>query len=144
MQVSAKKVVAIEYTLKDDQGQVIDSSQDGSPLVYLHGSHNIIPGLEAALDGKTKGEQVSVRVAPEDAYGVRDEQKIQAVPRDLFGDHEVVTVVGSDTDTVTVDGNHPLAGEHLNFEVTIVEVRDASAEEISHGHVHGPGGHEHA
>jgi len=160
MQVTAKKIVAIEYTLKDDQGQVIDSSQGHDPLVYLHGSNNIIPGLEAALEGKAKGEQVSVRVAPEEAYGPRDEQKIQAVPRDMFGEHDVqigaryngagpdgeavvVTVVAADTDTVTVDGNHPLAGEHLNFDLKIVEVRDASDEEISHGHVHGPGGHQH-
>ena len=160
MQVSEKKVVAIDYTLKDDDGQVLDSSQGRDPLLYLHGANNIIPGLEAALEGKTAGDAVSVRVAPEEAYGVRDDAKIQSVPRQMFGDAEVeiggqyhaagpdgeplvVTVVEADDENVTVDGNHPLAGAHLNFDVTVVEVRDATEEEMAHGHVHGPGGHHH-
>jgi FKBP-type peptidyl-prolyl cis-trans isomerase SlyD len=126
----------------------------------LHGANNIIPGLESELDGKSIGEKISVRVPPEQAYGVRDESKQQAVPRDMFGDEEIkvgdqyhaagpdgrhitVTVVGVAGNDVTVDANHPLAGYHLNFDVKVVDVRDATQEEIHHGHVHGPGGHHH-
>jgi FKBP-type peptidyl-prolyl cis-trans isomerase SlyD len=139
MQVSEKKVVAIDYTLKDDQGQVLDSSEGRDPLLYLHGASNIIPGLEAALAGKTQGDALSVRIAPEEAYGTRDDEKVQTVPRAMFGE----AAVEVDDETVTVDGNHPLAGAHLNFDVEVVEVRDATDEEIAHGHVHGPGGHHH-
>lgn len=160
MNITANKVVAIAYTLRDDDGQVIDSSQDREPLVYLHGANNIIPGLESALDGKTTGEELSVRIPPEGAYGIREDTKIQDVPREMFGDSEVqvgaqyhaagpngenlvVTVVAADDESVTVDGNHPLAGVHLNFDVKVIEIRDASEEELSHGHAHGPGGHHH-
>lgn len=160
MQVSEKKVVSIDYTLKDDQGQVLDSSEGRDPLLYLHGANNIIPGLETALEGKAQGDALSVRIAPEEAYGTRDDEKVQTVPRAMFGEAAVevggqyhaagpngeqlvVTVVEADDETVTVDGNHPLAGAHLNFDVQVVEVRDATDEEIAHGHVHGPGGHHH-
>ena len=160
MQVSAKKIVSIDYTLKDDEGNVVDSSKGGDPLVYLHGSNNIIPGLEKSLEGKSAGEELQVRIPPEEAYGMRDLSKIETVNKSLFGDeniklgaqyhaagpnneHIVVTVVEIQDDIVTIDGNHPLAGIHLNFDVKVVEVRDATEEELSHGHAHGPGGHNH-
>lgn len=156
MQIAKDKVVAIDYTLKDDEGNVLDSSGGGSPLAYLHGASNIIPGLESALEGKVAGDDISVRIAPDQAYGEHDPEKQQAVPKEMFGDAEItvgaqyhasgpngehitVTVVAMDDDQVTVDANHPLAGVFLNFDVTVVEVRDATDEEISHGHAHGPG-----
>lgn len=156
MQVAKDCVVSIDYTLKDDSGQVLDSSQGGDALVYLHGSNSIIPGLESALEGKDVGDELSVRIPPEQAYGVRDESKCQPVPRNMFGDEKVevgaqyhaagpngeqlvVTVVEVADDAVTVDGNHPLAGAHLNFDVKVVDVRAATDEELSHGHAHHPG-----
>ena len=160
MKIEANKVVSIDYTLKDDDGNIVDSSSGSEPLVYLHGANNIIPGLESELNGKSIGEQISVRVPPEQAYGVRDDAKQQEVPRAMFGDEEIkvgaqyhaagpdgnhltVTVVDVTNEDVTVDANHPLAGYHLNFDVKVVDVRDATAEELDHGHVHGPGGHHH-
>ncbi len=160
MQITAKKVVTIDYTLTDEQGQVIDSSQGRDPLAYLHGFSNIIPGLESALEGRTSGDALNVQVAPNEAYGERDDALIQSVSRDLFEDANelevgmrfqsvseegvrLVTVVDVTDDTVTVDANHPLAGVTLNFDVTVVGVRDASDEELEHGHVHGPEGHNH-
>ena len=155
MQISANKVVSIEYTLTNDQGDVIDTSSGRAPLDYLQGHGNIIPGLENALEGKTAGDSLKVSIAPADGYGERDDALTQAVPRQMFenadevqvgmqfqtmsehGPH-VVTVVSVDAENVTVDANHPLAGENLNFDVTVVSVRDASAEELDHGHVHGP------
>jgi len=161
MFITRNKVVRIDYTLTSDDQQVIDSSEGGEPLTYLHGGGSIIPGLEAALEGKRAGESLSVRIAATEAYDERDDDLVQSVPREMFedsgsiqvgmqfqsgdpdGNTRIVTVVGSDADSVTVDGNHPLAGVPLNFAVTIVEVRDASSEELAHGHVHGPGGHQH-
>lgn len=160
MNISANKVVSIDYTLKDDQGQVLDTSEGREPLVYLHGAQNIIPGLESALEGKDTDDELSVHVDPEQAYGSRDDSKIQQVPREMFGDAEVkvgaqyhaagpngealvVTVTDADGENVTVDGNHPLAGVPLNFDVKVVDVRDATEEELAHGHVHGPHGHDH-
>ena len=160
MQIENNKVVVINYTLTDDQGNVIDQSQDGS-FAYLHGAHNIIPGLENALTGKQAEDKLEVTINPEDAYGVRDDSQIQAVPRDMFpGDVEIVvgmqfhaetpegmpvtvSVVEVSEEHITVDGNHPLAGQTLNFDVEVVSVRDAEAGEIEHGHVHGAGGHQH-
>jgi len=160
MQVAKHKVVTIDYTLTDDQGTVIDSSQDAEPLAYIQGVGSIIPGLESALEGKSTGENVKVSIPPEEGYGERQDALLQAVPRDRFdveGEIEVgmrfqtmseqgaqvVTVAAVDDENVTIDANHPLAGETLNFDVTVVEVREASAEEIDHGHAHGPGGHDH-
>ncbi|MCK9532402.1 MAG: peptidylprolyl isomerase [Gammaproteobacteria bacterium] len=160
MQITAKKVVTIDYTLTDEQGQVIDSSQGRDPLAYLHGFSNIIPGLESALEGRTSGDALNVKVAPTEAYGERDDALIQSVSRDLFEDANelevgmrfqsvsedgvrLVTVVDVTDDTVTVDANHPLAGVTLTFDVTVVDVRDANDEELEHGHVHGPEGHHH-
>jgi len=160
MQISNNCVVSIAYTLKDDNDTIIDQSTDGS-FCYLHGASNIIPGLEDALTGRSKGDELSVTVPPEQGYGVRDAARVQDVPREMFpadqeiqpgmqfhaqgpdGQMIVVMVARVEDDTVTVDGNHPLAGEQLNFQVTIMDVRDATTEEIEHGHVHGPGGHHH-
>lgn len=153
-------VASIHYTLKNDAGEVLDSSEGRDPLLYLHGAGNIIPGLESALDGKSAGDELSVSIDPEQGYGPHREDLIQTVPREQFQGVDnidvgmrfqaesnqgpmVVTVTSVDEENVTVDGNHPLAGENLNFEVEIVEVREASAEEKEHGHPHGPGGHEH-
>lgn len=160
MQIAEKMVVTIDYTLKDDNGNILDSSNDGN-FAYLHGSNNIIPGLENALTGKSAGDEVDVTVSPAEGYGERNDSMVQAVPRDMFdseqeievgmqfhaqspeGDMVVVTVTDVDKDDITVDGNHPLAGMNLNFGVKVVDVREATAEEMDHGHVHGPGGHQH-
>lgn len=159
MQISANKVVSIDYTLTNSEGAVIDSSEGRGPLAYLQGHSNIIPGLETALEGKNIGDALQVTVAPADGYGERDDSLTQAVPRNMFenadeiqvgmqfqtqteqGPH-IVTVISTDDENVTVDANHPLAGQTLNFDVKVVEVRDASPEELEHGHVHGPEGHE--
>jgi FKBP-type peptidyl-prolyl cis-trans isomerase SlyD len=161
MQIAEHKVVTLNYTLKDGSGKVIDESNDGS-FVYLHGTHNIILGLEDALAGRSAGDTTAVSVPPEQGYGVRDPSRIQSASRDMFpadteiepgmqfhaqgpeGQSIVIMVVSVEGDTVSIDGNHPLAGVHLNFDVEIIEVRDATAQEIEHGHVHGPGGHHHA
>jgi FKBP-type peptidyl-prolyl cis-trans isomerase SlyD len=161
MHVARDKVVLIHYTLKDDSGKVLDSSTGSDPLAYLHGRGNIVAGLEKALEGKQAGDKVEVRVTPEEGYGVRDENLVQQVPRRAFGSikkiepgmqfhaqdshghTQAITVKRVKGDMVTIDGNHPLAGEHLNFAVEVTEVRDPSAEELAHGHVHGPGGHHH-
>ena len=160
MQIGDQKVVTLHYTLTDNEGRVIDQSEDGS-FAYLHGASNIIPGLENALSGKTAGEELSVAVSPEEAYGVRDESMLQQVPKNMFedtnqiavgtqfhaqgpnGEMLVVTVMEVQEEHVLVDGNHPLAGVELNFDVKIIDVRDASEEEVEHGHVHGPEGHQH-
>lgn len=161
MQIGKNKVVAIDYTLTNPEGQVLDTSKGAQPLTYLHGVGGIIPGLEAALDGKTKGEQLTVTIAPEQAYGARNEQMVQEVPRKMFqgvadiqpgmqfraqgpqGQQQVVTVVGVNPETIKIDANHPLAGVTLKFDVNVMDVREATQEELAHGHVHGPGGHHH-
>ena len=160
MKIAENHVVTLNYTLKDNDDNIIDKSDDGS-FCYLHGANNIIPGLENALTGKSSGDEISVSVAPDEGYGPRDDTRIQEVPRDAFppeisiepgmqfnaqgpeGQAVVVTIAKVDGDSITVDGNHPLAGVTLNFDVTITDIRDASAEELEHGHVHGPGGHHH-
>jgi FKBP-type peptidyl-prolyl cis-trans isomerase SlyD len=160
MQIAPNSVVTLHYTLKDNEGNLIDQSDDGS-FLYLHGAMNIIPGLESALVGKAAGDEVSVSVSPEEGYGVKDPERIQEVPKEMFEGNEdiqvgvqfhaegpdgaavVVTVVEVKDDVVVIDGNHALAGVDLNFDVKIVEVREASEEEVTHGHVHGPHGHDH-
>ncbi|MDE2195638.1 MAG: peptidylprolyl isomerase [Gammaproteobacteria bacterium] len=160
MRIAKDTVVSIDYTLTDKDGAVIDSSKGQAPLAYLHGAGNIIPGLEDALEGKQTGDQVKVTVPPEKAYGPRNESLTQVVPRKSFdsaheikpgmrfraeGEHgaHTLTVTTVDKDHVTVDANHPLAGKTLNFEVAVVEVRAATHTELTHGHVHGPHGHDH-
>jgi FKBP-type peptidyl-prolyl cis-trans isomerase SlyD len=160
MQIESQKVVTLHYTLTDNQGAVIDQSDDGS-FVYMHGVKSIIPGLENALTGKKAGDELSVSVAPEDAYGERSDAMLQQVPKSMFEDQSqvevgmqfhaqgpngetlIVTVTEVSDDNVTVDGNHPLAGAQLNFDVKVIDVRDATEEEVSHGHAHGPEGHHH-
>lgn len=160
MQIESNRVVTLNYTLSDDDGNILDQSQDGT-FCYLHGAQNIIPGLENALAGKQADDKLQVSVAPADGYGEQDDDRIQAVPREMFpedteievgmmfhaeapdGSPVTVTVTELADNTVTVDGNHPLAGKNLNFDVEIINVRDAAAEEIEHGHVHGPEGHHH-
>ncbi len=159
MTVTKDRVVTIAYTLKGDDGSVIDSSSDHGDLEYLHGHRNIVEGLESALDGKSVGETVTTSVAPEQGYGTRNDELVFSVPRsnmpegdlspgmqfaaqDASGNQQVVTLVGIQDDTVTLDANHPLAGATLHFDATVQNVRDATGEELEHGHVHGPG-HEH-
>lgn len=160
MQISSNKVVSIHYTLKNDAGEILDTSAGRAPLAYLHGAGNIVPGLERALEGKTNGDMLNVRVAPEEGYGPRHDALVQDVPREAFqgvGDIQpgmqfhaqgpsgpmVVTVVETNDNSVKVDGNHPLAGETLHFDVEVTDVRDATEEEQEHGHVHGAHGHHH-
>lgn len=160
MPVANDMVVSIHYTLTNAAGEVLDSSDGGEPLTYLHGSGNIIPGLESALEGQEAGSNLKVEVSPEQGYGSVQDALIQEVPRKAFGDVQdiqegmrfqaetdqgpvpvVITKVSDDT--VTVDGNHPLAGQVLFFDVSISEIRAATEDELSHGHAHGPGGHQH-
>jgi FKBP-type peptidyl-prolyl cis-trans isomerase SlyD len=157
MQIGREKAVTIEYTLKDDGGKVLDTSEGRPPLTYLHGMGSLVPGLEKALDGKTAGDAVTVTLTPDEGYGARDERLIrnmplrklrdrdpvvgQRVPADFDGSARLVLITALQGDYATVDANHPLAGKTLHFSVKIVGVREATAEELSHGHVHGPGGH---
>lgn len=160
MQVAKNKVVSIDYTLTNPAGEVLDTSSGAEPLSYLHGAGGIIPGLERALDGRSVGEQVTAVVPPDQAYGERRPGLVQSVSRRSFGNvprveagmqfqantpegPRLVRVAAVEGDTVTVDANHELAGVTLHFAVTIVAVREATAEEIAHGHVHGAGGHHH-
>lgn len=153
MQIEKHKVVSIDYTLKNSEGDLIDSSQGANPLTYMHGVGDILPGLERALDGKNAGEQVQVSIDPADAFGKRREDLQQVVPREKLaqigelevgmqlrattdsGDLLVMTIVDLDESTVTVDGNHQLAGVTLHFDVTVRDVREATPEEISERHV---------
>src|SRR6476469_219100 len=157
MHIGAKKAVTFHYSLRDDDGTVLDSSDGKQPLTYLHGEGNIVPGLEKALEGKQAGDEVKATVSPAEGYGTRDEANIQNVPRRKLPEGKlqpgmrlqlrtpqgpiIATVVAISGDYVNLDGNHPLAAKTLHFEVKVVDVRDATAEELEHGHVHGPGGH---
>jgi FKBP-type peptidyl-prolyl cis-trans isomerase SlyD len=160
MQAGDNTVVLIHYTLTSDTGETLDSSEGREPLGYLHGFGNIIPGLENALTGKQAGDKLKVSIKPEEAYGVREDALVQVVPRSAFGGAQdlevgmqfqaqtpegvrVVTVVDVAGDDITLDGNHPLAGETLHFDVEVTLVRAATQEELTHGHVHGEGGHHH-
>ncbi len=159
--VTGDSVVSIHYTLRGEDKEVIDSSDGGEPLVYLHGRSQIIPGLERELDGKKVGDALKVEVAPAEGYGEYDESLKISVERGQFpkgaeikegsmfelandaGGSLVVRVIGVTDESVEVDGNHPLAGQKLFFEVKLVDIRKATADEIEHGHAHGPGGHHH-
>ncbi len=152
--IGDKLIVTIHYKLTDNSGEVIDSSEGAEPLAYLHGAGNIIPGLENALVGKTAGATLQVAVAAEDGYGEIHPQLIETVPREAFqgidniepgmafeaqgsdGQARRIVVKEVNGDEIIIDGNHPLAGVDLNFDVEVVSVREASEEEIAHGHVH--------
>jgi FKBP-type peptidyl-prolyl cis-trans isomerase SlyD len=160
VEISSDRVVTIHYTLKDDRGTVLDSSAGGEPLAYIQGHGNLVSGLEKALEGKEHGSSLAVVVAPAEGYGERDEALIQRVPkRTLQGSGDIkkgmqfqartddgmrlFTVTAVIGDMVTLDGNHPLADQTLHFDIEVVGVREATAEELEHGHVHGAGGHHH-
>jgi len=160
MQITRNSVAAFHYTLTDDQGQVIDSSAGRDPLAYLHGSGQIVPGLEKQMEGRSAGDKFSAEVAPEEGYGVHHPELMQEVPREAFqGVEDIrpgmqfqgrgpqgeinVTVTRVENEKIFIDGNHPLAGKTLHFAIEVADVREASAEELQHGHVHGAGGHHH-
>jgi FKBP-type peptidyl-prolyl cis-trans isomerase SlyD len=160
VEVTADRVVTIHYTLKDDDGAILDSSVGGEPLAYIQGHGNLVAGLEKALEGKQDGNTLAVVIPAAEGYGVRDEGLIQRVPkRTLQGSGEIkkgmqfqarsgdgmrtFTVTAVIGDMVTLDGNHPLADQRLHFDVEIVSVREATSEELEHGHVHGASGHHH-
>jgi FKBP-type peptidyl-prolyl cis-trans isomerase SlyD len=160
MQIADRTVALFNYTLTNATGEVVDTSEGRTPLAYLHGAGNIVPGLEKEMSGKGVGDKFSVVVQPEEGYGVPNDIMIQVVPIDAFqgvdgvevgmefqaqtpqGPMSVV-VTKVENGQVTVDGNHPLAGQTLHFAIEVMEVRDASVEELAHGHVHGAGGHHH-
>ena len=160
MQIADRTVASFNYTLTNDAGEVLDSSEGREPLSYLHGKGNIVPGLEKEMTGKKVGDKFNVKVKPEEGYGVHNPALVQVVPREAFRGIDklepgmqfraesdrgpmMVVITAVEGDQVTVDGNHPLAGENLNFAIEITGVREASVEEVLHGHVHGPGGHHH-
>lgn len=161
MQIQKDKIVAIDYTLTNSEGDVLDTSEGRAPLAYLHGRGGIIPGLEEALEGKAAGDALKVTLPPEKAYGPRNEGLLNRVPKAAFegklefelglqfpvqdqnGNQRLVTIVHIEDDAVVLDANHPLAGVELTFDVKVAEVRDATPEELEHGHSHGPGGHAH-
>lgn len=160
MQIAERTVASFQYTLTNDAGEVLDSSEGRDALTYLHGAGNIVPGLEREMVGHVVGDKFNVDVAPEEGYGTYIDELVQVVPRSSFdGVNDLavgmqfqaqtqqgpvaVVITEIEEDEVTVDGNHPLAGETLHFAIEIVDVRAASEEEIQHGHVHGAGGHHH-
>lgn len=161
MQITNGKVVLFDYTLTDADKEPIDSSAESGPIAVIQGAGQIVPGLEAAMEGRKAGETFQVIVPPEEGYGLIDEETITVVSRSQIegaedfevgavlhtegedGEEVTVFVTRIEGDEITIDGNHPLAGEELHFDITIREVRDATPEELNHGHVHGEGGHQH-
>lgn len=160
MKIEDDKVVGIHYTLKDNDGNTIDSSAGKDPLYYLHGYGQLVPGLEDELEGKALKASFNVKVSAEDGYGDYNKELVYVLDRSKFPEPEKVevgmmftsktesgqfnlNVVGVDGDKITLDANHPLAGKELNFDVEVMDIRDATKEEIKHEHVHGPGGHHH-
>ena len=160
MKISKGKVVSMHYALRDAGGEILDSSEGQAPLDYLHGYGNIIAGLEKALENKAAGEKLNAVIPPEEGYGIREESLVKNVPLSNFQDPQAVevgsqfqaetsqgprlaTVTQVDDKNVTVDLNHPLADQTLNFDIDVVAVRDATEEELAHGHAHGPEGHGH-
>jgi FKBP-type peptidyl-prolyl cis-trans isomerase SlyD len=161
MKIAKGRVVDLDYSLHLGDGKVVDQSDPGEPLTYLHGEGEIVPGLEGALEGAQVGDRKQVVVSPADGYGDRDPGGIQRVPRQAFppgfqpevgmelsaqdpdGDEVAFVIQGVEPDAVTIDLNHPLAGRTLHFDVTVREVRAATPDELEHGHAHGPEGHEH-
>ncbi|MDA3810889.1 MAG: peptidylprolyl isomerase [Spirochaetaceae bacterium] len=160
MIIKEKSVVSMHYKLTDESGQLLDASKE-QPLSYIQGTNSLIPGLEKELEGKTIGDQVITTIPPEEAYGPVMPQLISNLPISTFKGVEkidigmefeasndndekmIVRVDAVNDDEVTINGNHPLAGKALSFDIKIVDVREASEEELSHGHAHGAGGHQH-
>ncbi|NCF19472.1 MAG: peptidylprolyl isomerase [Haliea sp.] len=160
MNIAPETVVVFHYSLRNEEGEELESSRGADPTAYLHGANNIIPGLETAMTGKSAGDIFSATVAAEQAYGLHNPEKVQRVPVKhlLFkgklrpgmvvqlntSDGRIpVTVTKAGRHSADIDTNHPLAGQSLTFDIEIVDVRAATAEELSHGHAHGPGGHHH-
>lgn len=163
MKISEKKAVTVSYTLRNPEGQVLDQATTDQPLAYLHGVGMMLPAFEAALEGKTTGDMVKPVLTPEEGYGTRDERAVMMLPADIFKeapkDHMVVgnilqmqdqegnpvpgKIVEITPENVKMDFNHPLADVPLHFEVMVLDVRNATEDELAHGHVHGPGGHHH-
>ena len=156
MNIANNTVVTLHFTVCTTDGTQIDTSRDGDPMVVLQGSHYLIKGLEDALEGKKAGDKFAMDIAPELAYGDRHDELVQLVPKSMFEGMEVevgmtfrattdegeqsVMIIDETDDEVVVDGNHPLAGVTLNFDVEVLDVRAATEEELTHGHAHGPGG----
>jgi FKBP-type peptidyl-prolyl cis-trans isomerase SlyD len=160
MQITLNSVAQFHYVLKDADGSVLESSEGSEPMTYLHGHGGLLPGLEKALEGKAAGEKFSVTLPPDDAFGERRDDSEMRVPiSQLQGakkwepgmqafiqtqhGHQQVTVLKVGHTMATVDVNHPMAGKTLQFDLEVLDVREASQEELSHGHAHGPGGHHH-
>jgi FKBP-type peptidyl-prolyl cis-trans isomerase SlyD len=160
MKISNNKVVGIEYTLKDNAGAVIDSNTGADPLFFIQGMGTIVPGLERAMEGKAAGESFDVEIKAVDGYGEYDANRKRGIPREQVPQLaeakvgmmlqaqgpegvSIVTVAEVTETEIVIDGNHPMAGKDLFFSIKVAEVRDATQEELSHGHVHGPGGHQH-
>jgi FKBP-type peptidyl-prolyl cis-trans isomerase SlyD len=161
MQIANDRAVLIHSKVSNSGGEVVDSSEGEEPLAYIHGQGDIVPGLEEALLGKAAGDRVQITVSPAQGYGEWEEDKVQTVPRAAFeeegeiqpgmrfqaqgddGDDVIVTVTRVTNDEVTIDANHPLAGQTLSFDVQVVSVRDCTEEELAHGHIHGPGDNHH-
>lgn len=159
MQAQRDNVVSIHYVLRDTEGEIIDQSTEGQPLSYLHGHDNIVPGLEKAIDGHVEGDEVHATVDPEEGYGSYRDELVQTINRDAFQGVEelapgmsfhaeseagpvIVTIKDIEGDDVTIDGNHVLAGQTLDFTVEVADVRTATETELEHGHVH-DGDHDH-
>lgn len=161
MALQANKVVTFNYILKDDNGELLDSTEKGGPFSFISGNHQILPGLEEAIGNMIIGSKKNIKLAAADAYGEYDENAVQKINRTLFpeeaeleigmtyfahspeGQHLQFVITKIENEDITVNFNHPLAGKNLEFDVELIDVRDATPEEISHGHVHGPGGHHH-
>ena len=158
MEISQDTAVSFHYTLKLTDGDVADSSEGRDPMIYLHGHGNLVPGLESALLGKKAGDVFETTISAALGYGDRDDELVEVVPMDMFEGiddlapgmqfqinrpegTQIITVAKIDGEDVTIDGNHPLAGEALHFHIDVTEVRGATQEELDHGHIHGPGCH---
>lgn len=161
MAIESNKVVTMNFTLTDDNGNILDSTDQGGPFSYLSGNNNILPKLEEAVNGMIIGTKKQIKLDAVDAYGLYNDQIVQVVGKENFPEDFVLevgmeylasnpdgaqmpfTITSVEEETVTIDFNHPLAGKNLNFDVELLDVRDATAEELAHGHVHGAGGHHH-
>lgn len=160
MQVSKGKVVTFHYSLSNERGDLLDRTSRAEPLSYIHGAGQLLDGIEAALEGASPGDHLEVILPPQQAYGMRKKEWVRIVPRAAFADVEqievgmhfqtegpegpfLVTVTKVEEEEVTIDANHPLAGETLHFSIDLLSVREPTPEELACGHAHGPGGHTH-